>query len=101
MGERSYFEVLLRLLGRQEVLRVLLGAPQLVVLGIDRMGEHGPGQEEGHVGVDVVVDQQRAQTGQAADVVVHAQIGRQEGAQLHQRVLALVVEFAHQLQINK
>ena len=65
------------------------------------MREHGPRQEESHIGVDVVIDQQRAQTGQAPGVVVDAQVGRQEGSQLHQRVLALVVEFTHQLLLQK
>ena len=61
------------------------------------MREHGSRQEESHVSVDVVVDQERSQTGQSTDVVVNAQVRRQKGAQLHQRVLALIVQFTHQL----
>lgn len=88
-------------MGGQEVLRVLLLAAQLVKLGVDVVGEHGPRQEEGDVGVDVVVLQQRRQRRQAAYVVVDAEVQRQEGAELDQRVLALVIELADQLQVRQ
>ena len=46
------------------------------------MVEHGPGEEEGEVEVDVEPRQQFRHLGQAPRVVVHGEVRRQERAEL-------------------
>ena len=53
------------------------------------MIEHGPREEEGEVEVDVILREELLHGGQAPRVVVHGEVGREEGAELHEGVLAL------------
>ena len=55
------------------------------------MIEHGPREEESEVEVDVILRKELLHGGQAPRVVVHGEVGREEGAELHEGVLALKV----------
>jgi hypothetical protein len=50
---------------------------------IDGVGEHGSGQEEGDVCVDVEFGQHVVDSGQAGDVFLHGETGREKGSELH------------------
>ena len=63
--------------------------PEVLELERDLVVEHGAGQEEGEVHVHVIRAQEVLDGGKAVGVVVNGEVGREEGAELDQRVLAL------------
>ena len=54
------------------------------------MVEHGPGEEEGQIRVDVIPREELSHGGQHGRVVVDGQVRSQEVAELNEGVLTLV-----------
>lgn len=64
------------------------------------MREHRSCQEEGHICIDVIFTQHCYNRWQTFNVLIHRVRRTQEGAKLHQSILALIVETAHQFQVT-
>ena len=63
------------------------------------VGVHGPREEEGHVRRDVVVVDEHVYGRKDVYVLVGGERGREELAELHERVLTLVVQAAGELHV--
>ena len=63
------------------------------------MIEHRPGEEKGEVRVNVKLGEKQLDTGQVGRVVILAEVAGEEGAELDQRVVALVKQLPDELEM--